>query len=130
MGLLSKVIAMTDIDETGEVLIEDEIKLPCTHDSSDRESIIKDFFDVSAILNCCIFHTSTDEEIFHQLLQAVEGFGKLLPLREHACILLFPSSVDHELLLHHLDKRFHLNVVMQFSADTPQKVLECIQKYI
>ncbi len=92
--------------------------------------IINEYFDASGTFNCCIFSTSIDEETPDEILRSIKSFGRLLPLKGNTFILLFPLSIDHELLLHHLNKRFHLNIVEQFSADTPQKVLDCIQHYV
>jgi hypothetical protein len=130
MGLLSKVIAMTD-ELTEEVLVDkDAAKLPQTHALADAESIVKEYFDASGSFNCCVFHTSLQEESPDHILESIESFGRLIVLQENTFMLLFPSSIDHELLLYHLDKRFHLNIIEQFSADAPQKVLECIHNYL
>lgn len=97
---------------------------------NEAEAIVNDFFDTSGPFNCCIFYASLHEGNPDHILQAIKSFGRLILLRENVFVLFFPLSVDHELLLYHLDRCFHLNVVEQFSADTPQKVLECIQHYI
>ncbi len=70
-----------------------------------------------------------DDETASRISQSLEGFGELLPLKENAFLLLFPSSIGHVILLHHLNKSFHFDIVEQFLADAPQKVLECIQNY-
>jgi hypothetical protein len=123
MGLVSKVITKSSLEETREadtmILRNEETSL-----------VINNFFDASGPFNCSIFSVSEDKETSDHILQSIDSFGKLLPLSENIFMLLFPSSIDHTLLLHHLDKRFHLNIVEQFSADAPQKVLDCIQNYI
>jgi hypothetical protein len=126
MGLLNKVIAMSVLDEKGNAEeIGSEI-----FEKNYMANIVNAYFDASGPFNCCIFHAAAGEEVPDEILQSIEMFGKLLHIQENTFVLLFPSTIDHELLLHHLDKRFHLNIVEQFSADTPQKALECIQNYI
>jgi hypothetical protein len=128
MGLLSKVIAISDKDETRDALNDDSIN--ASHDHTDSaEDIINTYFDESGPFNCCLFQASIDD-INKSILQSINEFGKLLSLQENTLMLMFPLSIDHELLIHHLNKHFELNVVEQFSADTPQKVIESIQKYV
>jgi hypothetical protein len=127
MGLLSKVIAMTTLDETRQDLMEDSIKLPRTQTLSET---IDECFHEASCFHCCIFYFSHDEVNPDEMLESVESFGRLLPLERKTFLLLFPSSIDHKLLFYHLNKCFQLIIVEQFSADTPQKVLGCIQKYM
>jgi hypothetical protein len=96
---------------------------------SETEHLINEYFHKSGALNCCIFTIIMHEETPDHMFQSVKNLGRLLPLRGNTFMLLFPLSIDHELLLHHLDKRFHLNIIEQFSTDTPRKVLACMQKY-
>lgn len=128
MGLLSKAVSKTSFDETGNVLTA---KTPAENfKPNEMEKIITDFFHSSAgVVNCCVFNTAVNDETPRHIVQAVKSFGLLLHLRGNTFILLFPSSIDHELLLHHLDKHFRLNIIEQFSTDTPQKLFVSFQKY-
>ncbi|MDR2900065.1 MAG: hypothetical protein LBV20_00900 [Treponema sp.] len=128
MGLLNKVIAMSILDEEEEALVDQSAGLPVTHD--DHDAIINNYFDASGPFNCCIFQSAEDATNSDHILQSIEMFGKLIHLQSNTFMLLFPLTIDHELLLHHLDKRFYLHVIDQFSADTAQKALSCIQNYI
>ncbi len=119
------------LEKAGQVFLPFEKKK--TKDSpGENETInaINEYFDDSGPFNCCIFNISGDGKVYDDMLLSVKSFGKLLPLRGNNFILLFPSAIDQTLLFHHLDKRFKINIVEQFLADTPQKALGYIQNYI
>jgi hypothetical protein len=114
------------LEKAASVFLPSEKKYSALNEA---ENIITKYYESSGPFNCCVFNIITNEKTHDHIFQSIKNFGELLPLRGNTFMLLFPFSIDHELLLHHLDKRFHLNIIEQFSTDMPQKAFMCIQKY-
>jgi hypothetical protein len=117
------------LEKTASVFLPFEKKQSENVQNDEITIAVHDYFKISDSLHCCVFFAFLDEEIQNDLFLSVENFGKIFFLRENTFLLLFPISVDAELLIHHLNKDFAINVVEQFSADTVQKVLDAIQNY-
>jgi hypothetical protein len=60
----------------------------------------------------------------------VSSFAVLLALSSRRSLILFPQSMDHELVTHRLVKSLKVRALGTFKADTPEGALELIQPYI
>jgi hypothetical protein len=64
-----------------------------------------------------------------QVSRMVSSFGSVFPLPPEKCLILFPETVDWELLAHRLSKSLNIRVLYLFPADDPGMALQDLTPY-
>ncbi|MDR2028541.1 MAG: hypothetical protein LBP93_03270 [Treponema sp.] len=76
------------------------------------------------------FGEDEKDELFCQISAMVSSFATVTPLPSRRSLILFPKSMDRELVMHRLIKSLKAEVLCTFEADNPDSALELIQPYI
>ena len=71
-------------------------------------------------------------EFFQKLLSVVSSFGMMIPLPAADSgknLIIFPQSVDRELITHRLKTSFNISIPLFFDAASPGDVLEKVRPF-
>jgi hypothetical protein len=60
----------------------------------------------------------------------VSSFGSAITLPSRNTLILFPASLDRELIAHRLSKSLHRSCVCSFAADNPDSAFAVIQPFL
>ncbi|MFP3089102.1 hypothetical protein LQZ21_02105 [Treponema sp. TIM-1] len=85
------------------------------------------------VLSGIIFETPENMEYrgFNDELSAITAsFALTLPLPPFRCLILFPSSIDKELVAHRISGTLKTEVCFLFESENPEGAFESLRPYL
>ena len=81
-------------------------------------------------INCILFEIPVHKELrgdfCHRIAEMLDKTGTVIPLQTGRPLVLLPISMDRELIAHRISKSLNSTPVFSFEADSPEKVIDCI----
>ena len=133
MGFLSKAeVIRLPLDEGVQVLQDPSLRVPPDplplNNKEDLKATLEQYHKLYSSMGGIIIKISKEE--IPQLNPMVSHFALVEDLATGHCLILFPESLDRDLIAHRLEKNLNTEIPLIFSAKNPAEVLEKIRQYL
>jgi hypothetical protein len=131
MGLLSRAARASGIPDVSGVLPDGfEIRsgVPAASGQGGVKNDIRAYHRVNPSFQGIVLENGGD--VPDNTAGMISSFGIAIALPSRNTLILFPPSLDRELIAHRLSKSLHRTCVCTFTADNPDSAFAVIQPFI
>ncbi|MDR2758972.1 MAG: hypothetical protein LBB78_06305 [Spirochaetaceae bacterium] len=85
------------------------------------------------VISGIIFETPENMEyqgFIDELSATTASFALTLPLSTFRCLILFPASVDKELVAHRISRTLKIEACFLFESESPEGAFEILRPYL
>ena len=105
---------------------------PALEEKEPIKDAIANFHKTHKVFNCIVYDGSKDDflNFNNKISEMVNTLGIVVPLAPAKPMVLFPKTMDSELLVHRLSKCLNASPVLSFEANSVESTINRIQSLI